>query len=69
MREWCSCGAAIRASRRDVLQWRTSHRCPDRPTPDDTHITTGAMVEHAGTRHYDGDTPIPQAGFRPNEER
>lgn len=67
MREWCSCGAAIRARRTDVVRWRAEHRCPDRPQPDDgAHITAGAIVEHAGTRYFDGDKPIITAGFQPN---
>lgn len=62
MREWCSCGAAVRARRRDVLAWRAQHTCPDRPTLEpDTHIGTGAQVEHAGERWYDGENPIIQA--------
>lgn len=27
MREWCGCGAGLKAARRDVLTWRTGHRC------------------------------------------
>lgn len=66
MREWCSCGAAIRARRRDVLTWRTQHTCPDRPT-DQVHISTGAIVEHSGARYFDGEMPIVTAriGFAP----
>ena len=47
-REWCSCGAAVRGRRRDVLAWRAEHRCPDRPPRDDTHVSAGARVETAG---------------------
>jgi len=28
MREWCGCGSAIRASRKDVLAWRQDHNHP-----------------------------------------
>lgn len=67
MREWCSCGAAIRGRRSDVLAWRAEHQCPDRPPGDGVHVSTGAQVEHAGDRYFDGEVPIPQAiGFRPN---
>lgn len=41
MREWCGCGAAIRARRRDVLAWRHDHRCNVQV------IETGSDTEHA----------------------
>ena len=72
MREWCHCGSAIRARRRDVLQWRTNHACPGRTEPDnDAHISASAHVEHAGDRYFDGGTPIVQAriGFQPGGQR
>lgn len=31
MREGCSCNAWVRGTTRQVLRWRTEHRCPDRP--------------------------------------
>ena len=70
MREWCHCGSAIRARRRDVLQWRTNHACPGRPeeSTGDVHVSAGALVEHAGDRYYDGEQPIITAGFQPNPE-
>lgn len=70
MRIWCSCGAAIRARRSDCLRWQAEHRCPDRPAEGDTHIGTGAQVEHAGQRWYDGENPIIQArtGFQRNPQ-
>ena len=64
MREWCFCGAAIHAPYRRVTEWRAQHHCPDRPAPD-THITGGAMVEHAGT--YEGDRVTARIGFRLEE--
>jgi hypothetical protein len=66
MREWCSCGAAIRGRRRDVLAWRAEHRCPDRPPSGDTHVSAGARVETAD--FYESDPPIVTAriGFQPN---
>jgi hypothetical protein len=69
VREWCSCGAAIRARRADVIAWRREHRCPDRPEPDSgAHVSAGAFVQHAGDRDFDGEHPIVQAriGFTPN---
>jgi len=71
MREWCSCGAAIRGRRRDVLEWRETHRCPDRPEqPGGEHASAGAFIEHAGDRYFDGEAPIVTArrvGFQPND--
>lgn len=71
MREWCSCGAAVRASRRDVLAWRAEHHCPDRPAPAGMHVSGGAYVENSGPRYYDGEAPIVTAriGFRRNEDQ
>jgi len=68
MREWCSCGAAIRGQRRDVFAWRAEHRCPDRPQPEGIHVGAAAHVEHAGDRYYDGEVPIvtSRIGFHPN---
>lgn len=55
MREGCSCNAWVRGSTRQVLRWRAEHHCPDRPDIDgDTHVGTGALVENAARREYDG---------------
>ncbi len=63
MREWCGCGAAIRARRRDVLAWRTEHRC------------TPAAEDQPGQYGGDSHTEINQSqtwfgedrvGFKPN---
>lgn len=62
MREWCGCGAAIRARRRDVLTWRTEHHCPTRPDTDDgAHISAGAIVE----RSYQPEDDTVRIGFHP----
>lgn len=47
MREWCSCGSAIRARRADVLTWRREHRCPDRPDDPAEHISAGSSFQLA----------------------
>ena len=33
MREWCGCGAGIRGRRKDIREWRTTHR-HDRDNPE-----------------------------------
>jgi len=48
MREGCSCGAWIHATRRNVILWREQHACPERVDPPD-HIGAGAQVELAST--------------------
>jgi len=59
MREWCGCGAAIRARRRDVIAWRTAHRCVTQPAEEPSQqIVGGAYVERA----WDQDTS-PRIGF------
>lgn len=62
MREWCGCGAAIRARRRDVLTWRAEHRCtpPSEPTPG--QYGGDARVETNYQQTDFADT----IGFRPN---
>lgn len=76
MQESCACGASIKARRKDVVEWRGQHTCPDRtvePEPQGAH----AQVEHAGGRtHEHGerseshDMPIVYArvGFVPNDQ-
>ena len=55
MREGCSCNAWVRGTTRQVLRWRTEHRCPDRPEPEGAdHINTGALIENSARREYDG---------------
>jgi hypothetical protein len=34
MHEWCGCGAGVRGRRRDVLTWRTEHRCAPQAAED-----------------------------------
>ena len=78
MREWCSCGASIRARRRDVIRWRGAHR-HDQQEQQQEPDRQGAQsqVEHAGPRYYEHeanypgvDHPIVQAlGFQPNPRR
>lgn len=71
MREWCSCGASIRATRRDVLQWRTSHR-HDANDPEPQKQGTQSQVETAwrDPTTDDGLRVIPDVrariGFTPN---
>ena len=74
MREWCSCGAAIRGTKRTVYEWRDNHLHEGRPEPEPDKQGGQAQVEHAGTRSYDIDSlehevPVIMAriGFTPNE--
>lgn len=53
MREGCSCGAWVKARRKDVLTWRAEHSCPDRPNDDITQVN-GAQVENAASPESDG---------------
>ena len=72
MREWCSCGSSIRASRRDVLQWRTTHRHDNSSEPEQPHRDTESRVETAWREpaYSDGERRIPDVqariGFTPN---
>lgn len=72
MREWCHCGAAIRASRRDVIRWRDTHRCPDKPEEAPEPEGAQAHVEQAyeAPGRFDGQRFIPtinaSIGFTPN---
>ena len=73
MREWCSCGSSIRASRRDVLQWRTAHRHDKDVDPKPDKQGSQAQVETANREpaYVDGERYIPdiqaRMGFQPNE--
>lgn len=76
MREWCGCGASIRARRSDVLRWRTTHRHDGKEEPEPQREGAHAYVENAGARTHeygerDGyqDMPVVNAriGFTPNE--
>lgn len=64
MREWCGCGAAIRASRRHVIQWRTQHHCPNKhdTEPDGIVQLNGAQIEHGA--HYISDGLEARIGFQ-----
>lgn len=53
MREACSCGAWVHGRRRDVLEWRSAHKCPDRQ-PDDVVQVGGSQVENAAYRETHG---------------
>lgn len=75
MREWCGCGASIRASRRDVIAWRTTHQHQGQPTPEPEMQGSFSQAELAGRRTYEHgensdrhDFPIVYArmGFNPN---
>lgn len=48
VKEGCSCGAWVHGARRDVLNWREQHVCPDRPSDPD-QVAAGAQVELAAT--------------------
>lgn len=63
MREWCGCGAAVRAGRRDVLAWREQHRCV--PKGEDPPMQYGgdANTQVNGQQTWFEDRVI---GFRPN---
>ena len=73
MREWCSCGAAIRARYSRIKEWRTQHHCPDRPANEPEPQGTVAIVEQADepSGHFDGMRYFPtiqaRIGFTPNE--
>ncbi len=71
MREWCGCGAAIRARRSDVLKWRNNHNHPGESAPDDPERNgSHAHIEHAGPRYFEHesawgpDAPIVNARTR-----
>lgn len=73
MREWCSCGASIRARRKDVIAWRGTHHHSNAEQPEQEPDRQGAQaqIEHAGRRYLEiggTDAPIVQAsiGFQPN---
>lgn len=59
MREWCSCGAAIQARRRDVIVWRDQHRCPDRE--DEPRVPPSGATSDTQIAWRDSDAVI---GFR-----
>lgn len=63
MREWCGCGASVRARRKDVLDWRVAHRCV--PAPEQTPGQYGgdARVE---TNYQQIDFAESAIGFRRN---
>jgi hypothetical protein len=77
MREWCSCGAAIRGTKRTVYEWRTNHRHTGNEEPEPDKQGAIAQTETAGRRYYESTdggyggqlVPIVQAriGFTPNE--
>lgn len=67
MREWCSCGASIRARRGDVLVWRQSHRCNvGDPEPEPQKQGSLSRLEQSeeprGT--YDGQRYLPTINAR-----
>jgi hypothetical protein len=65
MREWCSCGAAIHASARNVREWRGIHHCPDRPEREPEKSGSFANVERAA--QFDHDSAHRIIGFRAEE--
>ncbi len=78
MREWCGCGASIRARRRDVIAWRTNHWHHGQPEPEPEKQGSFSQAEHAGRRTYEHgedssqhDFPIVYArmGFNPNPQK
>ncbi len=66
MREWCGCGASIRARRRDVLTWRKEHRCVPPTEEPPGQYGGGSDTQINGQQTWFEDRVI---GFRPNEER
>lgn len=66
MREWCGCGAAIRARRADVLTWRREHTCPPRGEDAPGQYGGGSHLEINHDQTWIGQDRI---GFRPNSER
>lgn len=73
MREWCGCGAAIRARRHDVLKWRNDHNHPGtQADPEPERNGAHAQVEHAGHRYFEtNDHPVINArvGFQMEPRR
>lgn len=63
MREWCGCGAAIRARRHDVITWRIEHRCTPQAEQPPGQYGGGSHIEtnYAQTSFADD-----RVGFRPN---
>ena len=74
MREWCGCGASIRARRKDVLVWRDKHRHDAQSEPEPDKNGAQAQVETAWRPGFTDDSirsiPDVQAriGFTPNGE-
>jgi hypothetical protein len=66
MREWCSCSAAIRAPYKRVIEWRTTHHCPDRPEQEPEKQGSHAQVELAYQPDgaYDGERFTPTINAR-----
>lgn len=60
VREECSCGAAIRASKRTVLHWRVNHHHPT-PADDPGPQKQGS---HADTQIAYGDRYVDDGGYR-----
>jgi hypothetical protein len=66
MREWCGCGAAIRARRSDVLTWRKEHTCPPRAEDPPGQYGGGSDTQINQQQTWLESDVI---GFRPNAER
>lgn len=70
MREWCNCGSSIRAQRKDVLAWRTSHRhdAHTEPEPEPDKQGSTSHIELRWQPPHEPSMPVVQAriGFTPN---
>lgn len=74
MREWCNCGSSIRASRRDVIAWRGTHRhskdSDPTPEPDKQGSIADTQLAYRDSGRFDGERFIPdiqmRMGFTPN---
>lgn len=73
MQEWCSCGGSVKGWRKDVIRWRATNVCVNKPADEPEMSGSSAQVERTNERYYETSTawsekPIVQArmGFNPN---
>ena len=72
MREWCGCGASIRARRKDVLVWRDKHRhdSKEEPEPEKQGSFADTQIAHSDPIDAYSETYTPtvnaRIGFTPN---
>ncbi len=66
VKEWCGCGAAIRASKGEVVKWRSNHLHEGKPA-DEPQRQGAFSSSEIGPNYYMGEAPIEaRIGFTPN---